>query len=259
MGFCFGVSVLLLVSASFLGQSSGVGEAKIAAAPAASRFDVVSIHESAPGTRGSSIRPRAANFVVTGATLKFLVQEAYDLHDFEIEREPVWADTDRFDITAKADESGAEGKRPEVEEDELLKARLRALLAERFHLQVHREMKEHAVLELVVAGKGPRLQPAVTNTGYSSGPGHLKCSDSSMSDLASMLSDSLDVMVLDRTHLTGSYAFALSWKPQQRAAAEDDRPELPTALEEQLGLKLMRTTGSVEMLVVDHVERPSAN
>lgn len=80
-----------------------------------------------------------------------------------------------------------------------------------------------------------------------------------MSDLAATLSELQDRMVVDRTNLTGDYAFKLKWMPSDRQNADTEIPGLFTALQEQLGLKLISTRAAIEVIVVDHIEMPSAN
>ena len=81
-----------------------------------------------------------------------------------------------------------------------------------------------------------------------------------MAFLASTLSSTLGRRVIDRTSLTGPYKFSLKWTPDDRpASADNSGPSLFTAIQEQLGLKLESTKGPVEILVIDHAEKPSEN
>ena len=115
------------------------------------------------------------------------------------------------------------------------------------------------VYGLVVAKGGPKLDASTANTGSITRGGQFVCSHSSMDDLASLLSSAMDRMVIDQTQLTGSYKFTLRWNPDESLNQNPDLPSIFTAIQEQLGLKLVPTKGPVEMLIIDHVESPSQN
>ena len=115
------------------------------------------------------------------------------------------------------------------------------------------------VYGLVVAKGGPKLDASTANTGSITRGGQFVCSHSSMDDLASLLSSAMDRMVIDQTKLTGSYKFTLRWNPDESLNQNPDLPSIFTAIQEQLGLKLVPTKGPVEMLIIDHVESPSQN
>jgi uncharacterized protein (TIGR03435 family) len=228
--------------------------------PVPESFDVVSVKSSDPNNPGFSVRPNPNNFVVTGAPLKFLVQYAYDLHEFQIEGGPDWINSARFDVMGKMDPIPAESPKDREARDRLVEARLRSVLEDRFHLRVHKDTKVLPVYHLVVAKSGPKLQGANSNTGYTMAAGLLKCSYSSMPDLATMLSDSVNRIIIDQTNLTGTYAFTLRWTPEGTPATNDgSTPGLFTALQEQLGLKLESAKGPVPIVVIDNVVSPSKN
>lgn len=233
-----------------------------ASAPAQT-FDVVSIRPSDPKNMGFAVKPDPNNFIMMGTSLKFLIQYAYDLHGFQLEGAPAWTSSTRFDIIAKVSEADAPSA-PVKSEDfeasqELLQARLQSLLADRFQLRAHKSKMDMPIYGLVVAKGGPKLQASTTNTGFTTGRAQLVCSDSSMDDLASLLSGAMDRMVLDQTNLTGGYKFSLKWTPDESSNPNPDLPGIFTAIQEQLGLKLVPTKGPVEMLIIDHIEKPSEN
>jgi uncharacterized protein (TIGR03435 family) len=228
-------------------------------------FDVVSVRPSDPTNTGLTINPDPNSFTITGAPLKLLIEYAYHLHRYQLEGVPEWTNSARFDIVAKMDLSSTEIPREPTNSQgwdarqELLEERLQSLLADRFNLRAHKAVKEKPVYALVVAKGGPRLQASTANTGSTSAPGLLKCSDASTVALASMLSVTADRIVVDQTKLTGDYAFTLKWTPNDRADTDAADPGLFTAIQEQLGLKLVPTKGPVEIFLIDHVEMPSAN
>jgi uncharacterized protein (TIGR03435 family) len=106
-------------------------------------------------------------FTAKNITVKTLIQQAWDVRDFQVSGGPGWLDTETYDITAKGDGPGIsedemrnlpEAQRNKLEQEFLMK--VRALLADRFQLKVHREMKELPVFTLIVAKGGPKIQPA---------------------------------------------------------------------------------------------------
>jgi uncharacterized protein (TIGR03435 family) len=223
-------------------------------------FDVVSIKPSDPKNLSSSIRPDPNNFTMSGTPLKFIIEYAYDLHDFQLEGAPAWVTSTRFDIVAKTETPSTPAPSQNLEARwKLVRVRLQSLLADRFKFRAHKGTMEMPVYGLVVAKGGPRLEASTANTGYTTAPGQFVCSDFSMDDLADLLSQSMDRMVLNQTKLTGSYKFTLKWTPDESPNSNPDLPGIFTAIQEQLGLKLVPTKGPVEVLLIDHVEMPSAN
>ena len=215
------------------------------------QFEVASIKPSAPGARGPTIyNPTRERFAITAITTKSLIAYAYDVRDFQVSGGPNWVGSEEYDIVAK----------PQGEpNNERIQAMARALLAERFNLTLHHESKEMPVLALVVSKGGPRLQPSVGTGGpeVRGGRGRLVARKVTMGVLAAQLAGRvLDRPVLDRTGIAGEFDVSLEWTPDERS---DRGPSIFTALQEQLGLKLETQRGVVDVLVVDHVERPSPN
>jgi uncharacterized protein (TIGR03435 family) len=99
--------------------------------------------------------------------------------------------------------------------------------------------------------------------GFRPGPGVFVGTDVAVSTLiAASVSSEVHRMVVDRTGLTGTFDIDLHWLPDNpvaSAAPGDEAVSIFTALQEQLGLKLESTTGPVDVLVIDHVERPTEN
>jgi uncharacterized protein (TIGR03435 family) len=137
-------------------------------------------------------------------------------------------------------------------------------LAERFKLVIHRETKERSVYALVVGKNGPRLQQLEAGPGHSTGGrGSLSAQKMSMSQLADSLSQSMDIPVLNMTEIKGVFDIELKWTPddgeRRREGDNANGPSIFTAVQEQLGLKLQAQKGPFKVLVVDRVERPSAD
>ncbi len=221
-------------------------------------FDVSLVKPSDPNSTGFSMRPTPDNFSMSGATLKFLIQYAYDLHDFQVEGGPEWMKSEKFDVKGKMDHP-SEGTQDREAGNKLVQLRLQTLLTERFNLRVHRSIKELPVYGLVVAKGGPKLEMGKANEGYSTASGMYKCSYSSMSDLAWLLSGPLNRTVVDETNLVGPFAFTLKWTPDEVTTQNATVPGLFTAIQEQLGLKLIPHKGPVPIVIVDRVNRPSSN
>jgi uncharacterized protein (TIGR03435 family) len=210
----------------------------------------------------------------TGVTLKLLISSAYGVPAHQISGGPSWIGTERWHIEAKTE--GVQGRLSRDQSDALL----RGLLEDRFQLKARREAKEMPVYALVVAKNGSKLKP---HSGESTerkplvqfGRGSATFADSSMALFAAQLSMQLGRPVIDRTELHGSYDFTLEWAPalgeggpqalglppraEPSPPADSTGPSIFTALEDQLGLKLESTKGPVDIVVIDHVERPSEN
>jgi len=218
---------------------------------AAQAFDAASIKPADPEHIGLQIySPNAGSFRAMAADIKHLMAFAYTARDVQISGGPRWADTELFDIEAKAP---GPATIPE------LRLMVQALLADRFHLKMHRESKEQSVFNLVVGKKGPTLT-LVESKGLGIGldKTELRGRGANMSGLASVLSSRVGNQVIDKTNLSGFYNFVLTWTPDDAPGTEAG-PSIFNALQEQLGLKLEPAKGMVEMLIVDGVERPSGN
>jgi uncharacterized protein (TIGR03435 family) len=270
-------------------------------AQAPAEFEVASVKANTSGDGKVLIQPQpGGRFTATNVTLRQLIQTAYQLQDFQIAGGPSWLGRDRFDIVAKADAAGAgdpfqAAKGGGPSRGQLM---LRALLAERFALETHTEVKEQPIYALVLARAdgtpGPQLQrssgdcasPAANHDdrgGAAPQPGSAACAmrtfpgtimagGATLTELANGLSTLVGHVVLDRTGLAGTFAFTLRWTPDQIPQGFDKKaralglppvdtegPALFTAVREQLGLKLDSQKGPVDTLVVNRAERPKEN
>jgi uncharacterized protein (TIGR03435 family) len=192
--------------------------------------------------------------VFTNVPLRRLIERAYGVKPFQLTG-PDWIDNVRFDITAKY---------PGDTTNEQRALMLRTLLAERFHLAVHRESKDMPAYALVVAKSGPKLEDAKqSGDSTSTGRGRFEDKAVSMAGLADQLARQLEHPVVDKTGLTGIYNLKLEWTPDDQPAGKGDGasgepalgPSIFGALQEQLGLKLQTQKLPVEVIVVDHVDR----
>ena len=190
-----------------------------------------------------------------------LVTSAYEVMPQQVMGLPGWASGEPLAIEAKMDPETAAGLAKLAPKDQW-KAKeemLQALLAERFALKVHRTTKELPIYVLTVVDAG-KLKKSATDTGGSASfyPGRIKAHAMSIDSLVMNLSGTLGRVVVNQTGLKDTYDFTLEWAPEG-ADAGDQRPSIFTAMEEQLGLKLKAMQGPVEAIVVDAIERPTAN
>jgi uncharacterized protein (TIGR03435 family) len=210
----------------------------------------------------------------TNVTLRFLITFAYDIRDHQLSGGPAWLDTDHWDVAAKpsAKDAAADKDFASDPNADRLKLRMQSLLTGRFKLAFHRETKEMPVYALVLGKGAPKLElwkegPGTQILGEQGG---ITCKKVSMKRFADMvLSRVLGRTVIDKTGLTGEYNFTLRLtpdappKPDPSDAAAPPPDQAATmfsnAVQEQLGLKIEAQKGPVEVLVIDHVERASAN
>jgi uncharacterized protein (TIGR03435 family) len=244
-------------------------------------FEVATIRPSKPGAHGATYEFTPENGVrVTNATLKGIIEMAYDIRDFQISGGPSWVDSEQFNIVAKsatgASENGTTNTAANLQETRL---RLQKLLETRFQLKLRRETKDVPVFVLVVRKGGPKLETSGDSGGQQSSPaginaacGQMIGTHTTIANLAYKLSRQLSRPILDDTGLTGQYDFRLFWTPDSGSCAgvtdtanpdpaisTSDAPSIFSAVQEQLGLKLEQQRGPVDFLVINSVEKPSAN
>jgi uncharacterized protein (TIGR03435 family) len=234
--------------------------ARVPAGQSEPRFEAASIRPSSPeqvaaGSSGCQTTPGLIRCI--NVTLKRAISGANGIALDRVLGGPAWTESDRFQITAKAD-------RPLGEDP--LNAMLKTLLAERFKLVLHSESQIRETLIMEVAKNGPKLQPAGdAPISANNGHGLLEAPSITMRIFAEMLSRDLKLPVVDRTGLTGSFKFTLHYNPDRAATADPDlaaadlRLEMSTAIAQQLGLTLKSQRLPVEILVIDRAEKPSEN
>jgi uncharacterized protein (TIGR03435 family) len=257
-----GIGFALRAGLAFLASFCGFGQEN---APPA--FDAASIKPSQPGDiRGSTFQfvTLGGGLEVANATLKSIIETAYDVRDFQISGGPAWLDSERYYISARSHSSSTI---PET------RRKLQALLAQRFHLEVHRESKELPLYVLAVAGSRLKLselpaaeeKPGIFN-GIQASCGRMKGTRATTANLSTYLERQVRRSVVDRTGLSGRFDFQIDWMPDPGScvkpgddAGSSDGPSLFTALQETLGLKLEAARGPVEVIVVDRVQQPEPN
>ncbi len=237
-------------------------------------FDVVTIKPSQPGARGKGFGFRGTHFRTFNTNMNDLVAFAYGLHSKQIIGAPDWFGNDLFDIDGTPDVPG----QPSLHQMEMM---VQKMLPDRFALKFHHEQREIPVYIITVAPGGPKMK--VTTAGPTDqqgfgfrGLGDLIVSNMNMKEFATwMQSGVMDKPVVDHTGLTDKYDFTLKWTPDdsqfaqfrganvQTQAAAGDNPDAPpslyTAVQETLGLKIEAGKAMDDVIVIDHVEKPSAN
>jgi len=233
-------------------------------------FDVASIKPNSSGDRRTGMVPSRGRFLATNVTLRQLIQNSYLLQDFQIVGGPSWLNSARYDIEAK----GNGGPGPEFH------VMVQSLLADRFQLRVHRETKKLPIYVLLLDKNGPRVKHATSCVGETSSTnpcggftmtprGDLIGRSVRMEQFVGNLSFLLHRTVLDKTELSETYDLDLHWAPDEATysslggsgapSLDSNRPEIFTALREQLGLKLQAQKGPVNILVIDHAAPPTEN
>jgi uncharacterized protein (TIGR03435 family) len=231
-------------------------------------------------------RPRDGRSITVGGRLQLLIQAAYDVTRFQVEGGPSWVRSDRYAIDARA----ADNATPDQ-----MRAMLQSLLADRFKLTLRREARRLAVYELVVAEGGLKIAPMKEGDCipkqalrwdlidleaplYICGGARrrvlsqlpetrpvprwprvhrIEAGGISISTLIDFISGDVDRIVIDKTGFAAPFNLLLDFAPA--ADQESSGPTIFTAVQEQLGLQLRPTSGPVDVLVIDRVERPSEN
>jgi uncharacterized protein (TIGR03435 family) len=216
-------------------------------------FEVATIKLNDSGSGGSGF-PGLKNGILSArnVSLKMMLQSAYDFSPLRVIG-PDWLDSGRFDLAGKA---------PAGVPDTELAPMLQTLLKERFHVEVHREMKEMPVYEMVIASGGVKMLPFDPERKFSGINPHgnmIFAPSATMPELATRMTGFAGRPIIDRTGLEGRYAAVLIFMRPDATAAEAAAPDAPpdffTAVQKQLGLKLEPKKEPIEVLVVDHADR----
>jgi len=242
-------------------------------------FEVATIrlHSSSDPLTNRFQLGRGGKFTASNCSLRVLIRWAYDVLQSQLTGAPGWVASDGWDIAAVSGGSAQAGE---------IRMMVQRLLEDRFRLRYHWETNEAPVYDLVVSKAG-KLQenlvhgdcPSIISTApdppagafpeapcgaLMNSPGHTQGNKLTAGELAGSLSFFLDRPVLDKTGLTGKYDIELRWTPerillQPSPLPDTAPPSIFTAIQEQLGLRLESGKGPIRLLVIDHMERPSAN
>jgi uncharacterized protein (TIGR03435 family) len=252
-------------------------------------FDVASVKENTSVSDTGGIAPATPGRVrITNTPLRFILLHAFELMDHQLIGAPEWTESARFDITATYQADA-------VRTEDDTRSRLRTLLADRFGLKTHQEMRELPVYSLVLARRDGALGPQLVRSAFDCdrwiaekrpqigagsaspvAPGgkrpvcmilttqrSITAGNRTMQDLLGPLQAMTGRPVIDRTGLTGAFDFDLQWTSGPvapaagPAAPPDDGPSIFVALREQLGLGLESNRAPFNVVVVDTVQRPT--
>jgi len=253
-------------------------------------FEVASVKANKSGDSNGNMRGVGSDRVVaTNMPVRPMITFAYQVAGYQLIGGPGWLTTDRYDINAKleAAPTSVQPFIPGSTTPNPMQLALRNLLEDRFKLRVHRETRELDIYALVMArpggGPGPGLKPTVQDCskaveaaqrpgapppgapgqpfcGIAGSPGRVRFGGLPASSFATAFAGPAGRMVVDRTGMTGSWDFELTFAPENRGPdappADPNAPSFFTAIQEQLGLKLEPTKGPVDVLVIDSVEKP---
>jgi len=272
-------------------QSTAAASASAASASLPT-FEVVSIKPDKSDSDIFRIEFTPDGVSINGLTIHMLLRESLGVSDNQLTGEPAWLNSDRFNVEAKVSAD-------DVPEFEAMKpkqrwAMLLPVFEDRFALKFHKETKDITQYTLVIAKGGPKMKEASPDNAYADGikrpdgspggagimrigPGVIVGQAIPVANLVRFLSFEFHSPVLDKTGLTGKYDVNLNWLPDESegmmmrplngpAPPAGNPPPPPTtgpsiftALEEQLGLKLEAHKEPGEVIVIDHIEQPSAN
>jgi uncharacterized protein (TIGR03435 family) len=261
---CF-LTMPLILSAGFQAQEY---QAPTPPMEDSAEFDISTVKPSDPGAVGREEQMTARQWSTANTTLIYLLERAYGIQSNQIIGAPAWASTDKYDVTAK---TSADGRAT----DGQMKRMFRELLTERFNIRSHWVRKQLKVYEIVLARDGPKLtmseEQGDAHENNHETPGAHTFVNFSMANLGDALGRYyLGRPVLDKTGLKGRYNFTLNWtldefqqgvqgiKPAQPEGT-DANPDLFAAIRQQLGLKLKPAKDTIDVLVIDYVDRPRAN
>jgi uncharacterized protein (TIGR03435 family) len=236
-------------------------------------FEVATIKPSAPNQQGKGFGFPGDRFRTRNTNVNDLIAFAYGLHAKQIVDAPEWFGTDLYDIEGKPDAEG----RPNQKQ---IQTMVQKLLADRFKLTFHHDTRELSVYVVRVGSGGPKMTKTTSaendpSAFFFRALGDLTVRNQSMKDFATwMQSGVMDKPVVDETELKDRYDFQLKWTPDESQFAQfrgtgavvpppsDDpkaAPNLYTAMQEQLGLKMGPAKFPDDVIVIDHVEKPSEN
>jgi uncharacterized protein (TIGR03435 family) len=236
-------------------------------------FSVATIKPSRPDAPRGGYGIRAQVVTTTNVTVSWMIKLAYNVHADQISGAPSWVDSERYDTVGRFDTPGEPSR-------DQMKLMIQKLLVDRFQLKFHTEKKELPVYAMVVGKSGPKLTVSAADPnafpgiGFGREPGVISLvgRNTALNGVANGLqSNILDRPVVDHTGLTGRYDFQVRFTPdasqlanfggleRANAADLDLPPDIFTAFEQQLGLKLQATKAVVDVMVIDRIERPSPN
>ena len=224
-------------------------------------FDVATIKQTDPNDQSRGFHTRGHRISIENMPVINMIMFAYSVHAKQVVDGPAWLSETRYDVDGVPDVAGE----PNLAQYQEM---VRRLLEERFALRFKREEREMPIYAIRVAKGGVKIAKTkatseleMDQTGNGTGTGQsMRFTANTMDDFALGMQYSMNRPVVNQTKLPGRFDFTLKWTTDESKVSEADAaPGLFTAVQEQLGLKLEATNGMAEVLVVEKVERPSAN
>jgi len=243
---------------------------KAMAAGATPNIEVATIKPSKPDAQGKILTLQGNSLITRNFSLTDCISFAYGIHAKQVTGLPAWAEADKFDLTVKPDIDG-------MPNEKQLKGLMQQLLAERFKLAFHHDNKELSVYVLSAAKAGNKMTKSAADPNslpglFFSQIGDLHVRNANMGNFTDLMQSAvLDRPVVDQTGIAGRWDFELKWTPDDSqfsgmgakipppTDAANAPPNLYTAIQEQIGLKLEATKANADVLVIDKVEKPSDN
>ena len=240
-----------------------------AQSPSLPAFEAATIKPGTP-ERGFGVQVRGRRLTTVNTSVSEIMAFAWSLHPRQITGGPAWMESEKYDLLAETGPAIGDAPKPDI------RAMVQELLADRFGLRYHRDTKELSVYQIVVGKTGDKLanspgDPNGAPTYGLSALGAMTVTNAKISDFAGWMQRYvLDRPVVDHTGITGRFTFTLNWAADDSQfaalagtlrppAGNSERPDLYEAMQQQLGLKLEATKAPVEVLVIDHLEKPSKN
>jgi len=264
------IAICVFAAAGLFAQAIQIGKA-----PPGLRFEVVSLKPSdpnpAPGSpRGIRPDPGGERYQAWNCPIRLMIQVAYRLKAEQVVGGPSWLDSDGFDMIGKAEKSS---------NGDELHVMLVNMLVDRLQLKFHHDRKDMSRYALMLEKGEPKLTPHQAANGgdpwidqTTEGFLHIKmkATYSPMDYFAFRLAQVLDRPVVDETGLKGGYDFEFSFTrdlppgiPENARVngqeIDTSGPTVFAAMKQQLGLELKPDKGPVDVIVIDHIERPTAN
>ena len=232
-------------------------------------YEVVTVKPSDPNDGNRGFQTRGRHLLAANETVNDMISFAWGIHAKQIVGGPAWFSTDHYFVDGVPDVPGE----PSLTQ---FRSLIRKMLEDRFGLKVHNDKRELSVYALTEAKGGPKLTKSLGNP---NGPpndnfstsAYMKETNTTMGEYAKAMQYVLDRPVLDQTGLEGRWDFLLKWTPDEsqftamgyKIPPPSDNPNAPpglfAAIQEQIGLKLEAVKAQADVLVVDAVQRPSAN
>jgi uncharacterized protein (TIGR03435 family) len=224
-------------------------------------WEVSTVRPADPASQSDGFHLNGRNIFIENESVEAMLLVAFGVHRKQLANAPDWVSSERWDVKGVPDVQGE----PSMKQFEGM---VQKVLAERFGLKFHWEKRDLSVYGVTVAKGGMKLAKSVGDpngppdmTGNGGvGQRMIRFTNTSMDDFAISMEFEMDKPVVNQTGLSGRYDFILNWATNETATSDPNAPPgVFTAIQEQLGLKLAPVKAQADVIVIDHVERPSAN